>query len=111
MNDRNAKAREAYMHLAAEFLSTASNRTSLITVTRASLSPSQLYGTIFVTVFPESDEEHALQFLSRQRDDFREYLKEHVKARTLPNFSFLIDPFEKDRMHLDETLRKGGEKG
>ncbi len=109
-NERRVKAREAFMHLAAEFLKEESNRTSLITVTGASLSPSMLHGTIYVTVFPETDEKHALQFLGRQKDNFREFLKDHIKSRAIPNFAFQIDPLEKDRIHLDETLRNAGKK-
>lgn len=105
MNEKHQKAREMYMHAAAEFLEVESNRMSLITVTNATLAPSRTAGTIFITVFPDSDEAHVLEFLKRKRDDFREYLKKKIDARTLPRFEFAIDQAEKERVRIDEALR------
>ena len=105
MKDRLHKAEELYAHLAAEYLSRASNRQSLITVTRAQLAPRLTRGIIFITVFPDSQEDIALAFLSRNIHEFKDFLKTRVDSRALPHFRFAIDRGEKNREILDEISR------
>lgn len=88
-------------HLAAEFLGRESNRQSLITVTRADVSPDLTRGTVYFTVMPESYEETALDFTKRKRTEFRTFVKRHMQLRKLPFFDFEIDYGEKHRQHLD----------
>lgn len=89
-------------HLAAEFLERESNRQSLVTVTRADISPDFGRATIYFTVLPESDEERALSFARRQREDFRAFVKKRARLKTLPQFQFELDYGEKNRQRLDE---------
>lgn len=106
MKERTHKAEELYAHLAAEFLSMESNRQSLITVTRATLTDSLARGIIFITVFPESQERAAFSFLSRKVTDFKKFLKSRVTSRILPHFEFKIDNGEKNREHIDSISRE-----
>lgn len=86
---------------AAEFISEQSNRLSMITVTRAALSPDRRHATIFVTILPEEMEKNALNFLKRQRSGLRDYLLKNIRAMRLPTIDFEIDRGEKNRQRLD----------
>jgi len=101
------RAEEQIAHLAAAFISRESNNTSLITVTRALLSSKGDRATLFVTVFPDAALPHALDFLNRNRDEFRTYLKEKSRLRTIPAVKFEHDAGEKNRQRLDELSREG----
>lgn len=88
--------------MAASYLNRESNRESLITVTRVSLSPDRRRATVFVTVLPESVEEKALGFLSRKESDFKYHVLKKSELRIIPKISFEIDKGEKSRQRLDE---------
>ena len=94
--------REAIRHAAAEFLAQESNRTSLITVTGVHLSPRGDRATILVTIFPDSKEKEALEFVRRTGGALRDFLGEHVSLQRLPYISFAIDVGEKNRQKIDE---------
>jgi ribosome-binding factor A len=100
MRHHTQKAEE-FAHLAAEFINTESNRTSLITVTRASLSDDERRADIYFTVLPTDQEEAAEIFLRRKRTEFRDYARKHTKLRILPTFDFVIDRGERNRQELD----------
>lgn len=91
-------------HLAAEFLQRESNRQTLITVTRADISPDFAQATIYFTVLPQEAEEQALAFIKRQRTDFRTFVKKRMSLKKLPFFDFAIDTGEQHRQHIDTLL-------
>ncbi len=102
MNLRKNKVKNLIQDLAAQFLQTESNHTSLITVTNANISDDFKQATIFVTVFPVSNEESALNFLKRKRKGFKEFVKSKAKMKRIPFFDFEIDLGEKNRQKIDE---------
>ena len=77
---------------AADFINRESNRRSLITVTHVDLAEGDKNARVFVSVFPKEQSHAAIDFLERQKDEFRVFLREHVKFHTLPHVSFLLDP-------------------
>jgi ribosome-binding factor A len=93
---------ELITHLAAEFIARETNGTSLITTTRTELSATADRATVFVSVFPTESTPLALDFLNRQSDNFREYLRTHARLRNLPRVTFVEDLGERNRQHLDE---------
>lgn len=103
--NRQDRVIEHIAHLAADFLGRESNRQSLITVTRADVSPDYSKSAIYVTVLPESAEEDALNFLKRKRAEFKQYVKDHATLRKVPFFDFVLDTGEKHRQRLDEISR------
>ena len=104
MSAKHDKAEEVIKQAAARFVSSESNRTSLITVTRVKLSPDWGRATVLVTVLPDEQTKGALDFLNRKRDDIREYVKSQVKIRRIPFFEFDLDVGEKHRQHMDELF-------
>lgn len=90
--------------MAGEFLARESNRTSLITVTRADMSPDLKRGTIYISVLPESEEKKALEFAKRNLSEFREYVRSKSVLRYLPVFDFELDIGEKNRQRVSEII-------
>lgn len=102
---RKEKIAELISHKASQFISENSNRSSLITVTHAELSKDFKEAVIFVTVFPEDREEQVMDFLSRNRQDFRNFLR-NERLRVIPRVDFVIDRGEKHRQKIDEISRE-----
>lgn len=102
---RNDKASELLVHLAAEYIAREAGRSTLITPTRADLSPDRKNVTIYVSVFPDGEDQHAIDFLMRHKDLFRDYLKHHARLSSLPYIKFEIDYGERNRQRLDELER------
>lgn len=91
------------LELAAKFIAREAGRSTLITPTRAHLSTDGKYVTIFVSVYPADQGEHAITFLTRHKDDFRDFLKKsRVRIPILPYIKFEIDYGELNRQRLDE---------
>jgi ribosome-binding factor A len=91
--------------LVAEYLGRENNRTSLITVTAANVSPDLKKATVFMTVLPESKEKAALEFVHRQLSDIRDHLKKNLNTKNIPFLNIEIDRGEKNRQKIDELLR------
>lgn len=108
MNYKGVKKSDMLTHLAAEFISREAGRLTLITATRTDLSPDGKHATIFVSVYPSDQGEHAIVFLMRHKDDFRTYLKSHARFPVLPYITFEIDYGELNRQRLDELSRDAG---
>ncbi len=105
MNDRNKKAESFLLELAGGYIAREAGRSTLITPTRVALSPDRKNATIFVSVFPDEESDHALAFLARHRDEFRDYIKEHGRFGTLPFIKFDFDFGEKSRQRLDDLSK------
>ncbi len=102
MRERQDRLGEFYAHLAAEYVNAESNRTSLITVTRATMNSDLSRVAVFVTILPEERERGAIDFLNRSTDDLRAFITKKTKFRRLPHFTFVLDTGEKNRRRLDE---------
>jgi ribosome-binding factor A len=103
---RQTQVSELIAHLAGEFLERESNHQSLITVTRADVSPDLKNVTVYFSVLPEKFEKPALLFTKRIRTDFREFLKKKSQMKFLPTVDFELDVGEKHRQKIDELLRR-----
>ena len=102
---RQEKVKNLIKDLAAKFLQDESNYTSLITVTNVNLSADLKRATVFVTIYPESSQESALNFLKRKRKNFKIYAKSKLSIKKIPLFDFELDKGEKNRQRIDELLK------
>ncbi|MEX0652240.1 MAG: ribosome-binding factor A [Candidatus Paceibacterota bacterium] len=109
MSDRSQQVSLLIKDAAALFLNRESNRTSLITVTRANISKDFARATVFFTVFPDDQQDQVLHFARRKRADFKAYLKSHMRLRRIPFVDFEIDFGEKHRQHIDSIPLDVGE--
>ena len=101
MEHRREKAENLIKEAVAEFIEYNSNRLSMITITDIKLTSDFKRADIFVTVFPEDQENAGLDFLKRQRSEAREYLKKHSRLSRIPHIDFSIDKGEKARQRID----------
>ena len=101
---RKEKLPELIAHLAAEYLSQESNRTSLITITGCRLSGDSKRATLLYTVLPDNQEAAAKDFLNRKRNDFKFYVRDHSRIGHVPQLSFMIDVGERNRQKIDLLL-------
>lgn len=99
---KSERIKEAVRHLAAEFLSERSNRTSLITVTGVDLSSRGEKAVVRITVLPETREKAGLDFANRNSGALRKFIGERVSLRRLPFLSFAVDIGEKNREKLQQ---------
>lgn len=104
-SQRQIQVSQEMAHMAADFFARESNGQSLVTVTRADVSPDLKNVTIFFTTFPDKFQETVLHFARRNRTDFREYLKAHAKLKVLPHVEFEIDFGERNRQRIDDLTR------
>ncbi|MEX2052531.1 MAG: ribosome-binding factor A [Candidatus Paceibacterota bacterium] len=105
MSDRTEKVASLIKELGAQFLGKENNKTSLITVTLATVSPDLKRATIYITVLPDDKERTALEFAKRKRPELREYLKKNMMTKMIPFIDIAIDKGEKNRQKIDELLR------
>lgn len=105
MNVRENKAAELLTQLAAQYIAREAGRTTLITPTHSHIGSDRKNAIIFVSVFPTEEGPHALTFLTRHKDLFREYLKKHSRLARLPYITFELDYGELNRQRIDELSR------
>ncbi len=106
MTERQQKVREELLKIAGEFISREANRNNLITATDASISPDLKQATVYISVFPNDNEQGALAFLKRHRNDFRSFLKQKISFKVLPFVDFKIDEGEKNRQRIEELSQE-----
>ena len=105
MSVRDEKAAERLVHLAADYIALEAGRETLITPIRAEISPDRKNATVYVSIFPDAERDHALEFLKRHKDLFRDFLKKEGRFAVLPFVRFEFDYGEQNRQHLDELSR------
>ena len=105
MNEiKDKRSEEIVKELAMNFLGIESNRTSLITVTRVDMYNRGKNVNIYFTVLPEDKEKLALEFVKRQRAEFREYMKKKGRLPIIPFVDFDIDFGERNRQNIDRLI-------
>lgn len=103
---RQVQVAETIAHRAADFFARESNRQSLVTVTRADVSPDLKNVLIYISVLPTTAEKDVLNFAKRNRTEFREFLKTTAVMKFLPHVDFEIDYGEKNRQRIDDLTRQ-----
>ncbi len=99
----NEKIEIEIAHIAADFFKENANRTSLITVTRADISPDGKNARIYISVFPEKDEQDALVFAKRNLSELRAYAASHARFKRVPFFEIVLDIGEKNRQAVQDV--------
>lgn len=82
------------------------NKSALITVTRTLLSKRGNGATLFISVFPESKEKAALDFINRNLGELRKVLREKIRSRAIPSFRVVADHGEQTRDHINQLLKE-----
>ncbi len=106
MSARDERAVSILLERVGAYIAREAGRSTLITPTRATFSKDRKNATIYVSVYPEKDEGHALEFLMRHKDLFRNELKKTARFARLPFTWFELDRGERARQHLDEVYKQ-----
>jgi len=102
---KREKLENLLRELAAQFLSSESSGTSLITVTGCRLKENMRNAIILLSVLPEDKEAEALSFAKRKKKEFKEYMKSHSRLKYIPYIDFELDLGEKNRQRIEELMR------
>jgi ribosome-binding factor A len=105
-SERQLKVEQQVLGIVQDFFQRESSGASMITITRTEVSRDMKHGTIFMSVLPESKEEAAINFAKRMRSELRHYVMKRLPVKVIPFFEVEIDYGEKNRLHVDELLRK-----
>lgn len=103
---RQLQIEQQVLGITQDFFQRESSGASMITVTRTEVSRDMKHGTIFISVLPENKEEAAINFAKRMRSDLRYFVMKRLPVKVIPFFEVEIDYGEKNRLHVDELLRK-----
>ncbi len=106
MSKRTEQISLALQEVVASFVLHNANADPLITITRIDISPELKNATVYFTTIPTEKEEDALHFLQRSGTELRTYVKQHMRLKYLPHFSFSIDYGERHRQDMDELVTK-----
>lgn len=105
-SQRQLQVEQQVLGITQDFFQRESSGASMITVTRTDISRDMKHGTIFITVLPENKEEAAINFAKRMRSELRHFVMKRLPVKVIPFFEVEIDYGEKNRLHVDELLRK-----
>ena len=100
--NRKFKIQEVIREVVSEYINRETNKTSLITVTRVDVAPNLSKCDIYVSIFPESAEESAFNFLKRKRAEVKDTVKKKMNLRRIPFIDFKIDVGEKNRQKIEK---------
>lgn len=103
---RQLQIEQQVLGITQDFFQRESSGASMITVTRTEVSRDMKHGTVFISVLPENKEEAAINFAKRMRSELRHYVMKRLPVKVIPFFEVEIDYGEKNRLHVDELLRK-----
>jgi len=104
---RNEKIKNNIKELAAIYIEREAGPSSMITVTRALISPDGKKATIMVSVLPKEKEKAAYGFIKRNLGELRKYVSKNLKINPIPFLDVQIDEGEKNRQKIDELLING----
>lgn len=105
-SQRQLQVEQQVLGITQDFFQRESSGASMITVTRTEVSRDMKHGTIFITVFPENKEDAAINFAKRMRSELRHFVMKRLPVKVIPFFEVEIDFGEKNRLHVEELLRK-----
>lgn len=106
MSIRQKKVEGRLQEIISEFLNREGSTQSIITVTGCDTGRDFKNVVAFISVFPESFEQEALDFARRKRGELRSIIKEKMPMKVIPFIDFEIDAGEKNRQAIEQILGK-----
>lgn len=77
----------------------------LATITKVSVTSDLRMATVFVSAFPESEEDYVLSTLKRERRKIQKVLNRLLCMKPLPIISFRFDPTESNADEIERILK------
>lgn len=103
---RSQKLAQELTKIVSEYISSHSNRQSLISVTRCEVSPDFKYATVAISVLPADKREVAFHFLSRNLSEIRKYLRSKLAISRIPFIKIVLDESEDNRSRILEIIKE-----
>lgn len=101
---RGEKITNRIKELSAIYIERLSGNSSMITVTRVTLSPDNKKAKIMISVLPREKERAAYGFIRRNLGEIRKNISKNLKINPIPYLDVAIDEGEKNRQKIDELL-------
>lgn len=98
---KHERAKGILKERVAEYIGRISNRRSLITVTGLEVSDNEREATILISVLPDHQGHAAVDFISRNLTELRQFIMEKTSLRGVPHFKVMLDLGEKNRQLID----------
>ncbi len=77
---------------------------ALVTVVRADISPTLEHATIWISVFPESQEGQALREINQNIYSLQQALNKRLVMRPVPKIRFEIDRTEEEAAYIEKLI-------
>ncbi len=77
---------------------------ALVTVVRAVVSPTLEHATVWISVFPESQEKSALKEINNEIYSLQQALNKRLVMRPVPKIRFEIDRTEEKAAHIEQII-------
>lgn len=106
MSHRQDKVSGRLQEIISKFLNEQAGIQSVITVTHCDVSRDLKKVTAYISVFPETQEEGALNFAKRQRQAIREVIAKEMPMKNIPFVEIEIDEGEKNRQRVEQLFQK-----
>ena len=104
MSYRQEKVAGRLQEIISIFLNKTASPKSVITVTHCEVGHDLKKVTAFLSVFPESSESEALEFVKRKRSELRALIANQMPIKTIPFVDFEIDAGEKNRLKIEKIM-------
>lgn len=78
----------------------------LVTVVRVDTTPNLRYTRVFVSVFPETETQYALETLRHERGALERELRERLATRPLPKLAFDLDTGNRGLDTIEKILKQ-----
>ncbi len=77
---------------------------ALVTVVRADISPTLEHATVWISVFPESQEKSALKEINSKIYSLQQMLNKRLVMRPVPKIRFEIDKTEEEAARIEKLI-------
>ncbi|PIS13629.1 MAG: ribosome-binding factor A [Candidatus Tagabacteria bacterium CG09_land_8_20_14_0_10_41_14] len=105
-NHKKERLQSLFQKLISVFLQRANIKDCLITVTHIEFSENLKNVKVFVSIYPEKEENNILKILEKQKSGLKKHLASKTRMKFLPNVNLEIDKGEKNRLRIEELLNK-----
>jgi ribosome-binding factor A len=93
-------------HLLSEYLLNLNFKDKIISITNLEISKDLKFAKIYISVYPEKEEEEILKTIKKEKNEIKKYISSHAKMKFLPELDFFVDKGEKNRRRIEELLQK-----
>ena len=80
------------------------NLGAMISVQLVKTTPDLMMSTVYITVLG-ADEKQMLNYLNAHKKQIRKELAKHIRLKTIPDLTFVLDKFYDYTLHMDELFK------